>query len=70
MTEQFDSVFHKRYVSGDGIVIEKGPYYQPKNEVIPQTYEDILAEYRKYVGDPEAELPDEIVEHLRVLGKI
>lgn len=41
----------------------------PENKVEPKSYEDILAEYRWYVRDPKAELPADIVEELRKLGK-
>ena len=70
MTEIFDSIFHKRYVDGSGVAIDKGEPFVPKNEVRGQTYDDILAEYRAYVGDSEAELPEDIIEGLRKLGKI
>ncbi len=69
MTE-FDSIFHKHYVDGSGVVIDKGEPYRPKNEIKGQTYEEILAEYRAYVHDPKAELPEEILEELRKQGKI
>ena len=69
MTE-YDSIFHKRYVDGSGVVIDKGEPYVPKNEVKGQTYEEILAEYRVYVNDPQAELPTEIMGELKRLGKI
>ncbi len=70
MTEQFDSRFHKRYVDGSGVVIDKGEPFVSKNEVRGQTYEEILAEYRAYVGDSKAELPQEVLEELRRQGKI
>jgi hypothetical protein len=44
--------------------------YWPENKVEPQTYEDILKEYRMYVKDPQAELPADIMEELRKLGKV
>ncbi len=70
MTEIYESAFHKRYVDGSGIVIDKGEPYRPKNEIKGQTYEEILVEYRAYVHDPKAELPVEILEELRKQGKI
>jgi hypothetical protein len=44
--------------------------YWPENKVEPQTYEDILKEYRMYVNDPKAELPADIVEELKKFGKV
>ncbi len=41
-----------------------------ENKIEPQTYEDILKEYRMYVKDPKAELPEELLKELRKLGKI
>lgn len=70
MTEIYDSTFHKRYVDGSGIVIDKGAPLPLKNEIKPQTYEEILADYRRYVGDQNAELPEEILGELKKLGKI
>lgn len=72
MTEQkFESAFHKRYVGGEG-VIEERPLASmgPKNELPVVTYEDILEEYRRYIGDSKAELPAEVLEELVKLGKI
>lgn len=70
MTEIYDSAFHKRYVDGSGIVIDKGVPLPLKNEIKPQTYDEILADYRRYVGDQNAELPEEILAELKKLGKI
>lgn len=42
----------------------------PENKVEPQTYDDILKEYRMYVRDSNAELPAEIIEELKKLGKV
>lgn len=72
MTEQnFESGFHKKYVGGDGRV-EDGVNSTPRAvfEIKPIAYEDILKEYRRYVGDSQAELPEEILAELRLLGKI
>ncbi len=44
--------------------------YWPENRVEPQSYEDILKEYRMYIKDPQAELPADIVEELKKLGKV
>lgn len=41
-----------------------------ENKVEPQTYEDILKFYRVYVNDPKAELPEEVIEELKKIGKI
>lgn len=70
MAEQFDSIFHKRYVDGSGVVIDKGTSIVPKNEIRPQSYGDLLAEYRRYMNDPKAEFTQEILEELTKLGKI
>lgn len=70
MTEKFDSPFHKKYVGGVGVVEEKPVTVKPQWEYRGDTYEDVLAAYRKYVGDPNATLPDAIIEELERLGKI
>lgn len=70
MIDKYDSNFHKRYLDGSGVVIDKGAPYAPKNEIRGQTYEDILAEYRMYMNDPKAEFTEEMLEELRRLGKI
>ncbi len=70
MTEQFDSIFHKRYVDGSGVVIDKGAPFVPKNEIKGQTYDELLAEYRTYMNDPKAEFTEEMLVDLRRLGKI
>ncbi len=41
-----------------------------ENKVEPQTYEDLLKQYRVYVNDPKAEFPPEILEELKKQGKI
>lgn len=69
MAEKFDNKFHKKYVGGQGEVEEKETIY-PSTEYRVHTYEDILEEYRWYVGDPTAELPEEIVRQLEVSGKL
>ncbi len=72
MTEKrvFDSNFHRWYVGGEGEVSLGREPFKPKNEVKGKSYEEVLAEYRVYIGDSEAELPQDIVEELRRLGKI
>ena len=70
MTEVFDSVFHRKYVGGVGEVKEKplSPAVR-ENVVSPISYEDVLHEYRVYVRDPEAELPEEILRSLSLSKK-
>ena len=72
MTEQkFDSKFHKWYVDGEGEVEEKPiNLIGPVTEMREITVEEILLEYRKYIGDPNAELPEIVMEDLRKLGKV
>lgn len=71
MTEQkFDSKFHKMYVGGEGEVIETPLHTTTSMEIQPRTLEDILEEYRRYVNDPKAELPEIVLTELRKLGKI
>jgi len=69
MVEKFDSMFHKKYVGGEGEIVEK-ELPTPSNTIEAETFEDLLAQYRKYVNDPKAELPKETVEELRLLGKV
>ena len=38
--------------------------------LIGHSYEEILAEYRRYVGDSSAELPGEVLDELIRQGKI
>jgi hypothetical protein len=57
----FESAFHKRYVGGEGEVVEELPrVLDGQHKISPTTEEEVLAGYRRYIGDPEAELPDEI----------
>lgn len=72
MTEKrvFDSNFHKNYVGGEGVVVDKQITTLKTREYSSQTAEDILAEYRRYVNDPKAELPEVILAELRLSGKI
>lgn len=62
MTEKFESIFHKRYVGGEGEVEEKPITLvsEVHTAIRPTTLEEVEAEYRWYVGDPKAELPEEI----------
>ncbi|KKT29043.1 MAG: hypothetical protein UW41_C0030G0007 [Candidatus Collierbacteria bacterium GW2011_GWC2_44_18] len=71
MTEKFKDKFHKEYVGGSGLV-ENRPYTSVIAEarVMAMPYEEILAEYRWYVKDPTAELPKEMMEQLRIHGKV
>lgn len=77
MTEKFDSKFHKEYVRGEGEVVEKLSDISSQTRlpdgqvsVASRTYEDVLAEYRWYIRDPEAVLPEEIEKQLELLGVI
>ena len=62
MTEVFDSEFHRRYVGGTGEIVEK-PLTSLSNRCVvrPISMEQVLREYRVYVQDPHAELPEEIL---------
>jgi len=69
MTERiFESAFHKRYVGGEGEVVdlETGAMEKKVGESIVTSYEAVLAEYRRYVGDPIAELPEEVIKILDI----
>lgn len=72
MTEVFESAFHKRYVGGEGEVRqpELAEYASPwERNVLPSTtLEDILEEYRWYMRDQNAELPEELKKHLLTIG--
>ncbi len=72
MTEQkLESKFHKWYVGGEGEVEER-PLVElaPSHTLRAITLEEVLAEYRNYVRDPKAELPEILVEELRKIGQI
>lgn len=60
MTEIFESEFHKKYVGGEGEVVEKPVKNEPKINVRGTTEEEVLIEYRRYIRDPLAELPEAI----------
>lgn len=62
MTEKFESEFHKRYVGGEGEVEEKPVKFglPSTGEIRLTTLEDLLAEYRWYLRDPNAQLPEEV----------
>lgn len=66
----FDSKFHKWYVGGEGEVRETQEHFKPKNVVIPRSYHELLAEYRMYVGDATAELPEEVLAQLQKSGRV
>lgn len=72
MTEKFESQFHKRYVGGEGEVEEKPIILiSPNRSVIrPTTLEEVEDEYRRYVGDMTAELPEEVRRAFLALKKI
>jgi len=62
MTEIFESEFHRKYVGGEGEVREKraGFGLSSTGETRAATLEDLLAEYRWYMRDPNAQLPEEV----------
>jgi hypothetical protein len=65
MTEKFESKFHQRYVGGQGEVVEdERPVIEVKVTIPQTTREQVLEEYRKYIRDPKAELPEEIEKTL------
>lgn len=70
MVEKFDSKFHKEYVGGEGEVIEREFADWRGLAIRMMTFEDVLAEYQKYVGNSEAKMPESLVEELRLQGKV
>jgi hypothetical protein len=68
MTEKFESAFHKRYVGGEGEVDPQSTPAVEKKRVVT-TYEDVLSEYRKYVGDSTAELPEGVIKTLGAIQR-
>lgn len=66
--EKFDSQFHKRYVGGEGEIDEKS--LLEFSGVIGMSYEEVLDEYRRYMRDPHAELPEVIISQLKMSGKV
>lgn len=58
----FESEFHKKYVGGEGEVLGKTVLMPDTkgNGMGRTTEEEVLEEYRRYVRDPKAELPEEI----------
>ena len=68
--EKFENKFHKKYVSGEGKIEEGKPNRLVTEIYRGMSYEDVLAEYRRYVKDPKAKLPEKIMEFLRITGKI
>lgn len=70
MTEKFDNLFHKKYVGGQGEVEDNSLPIEPINEVSGMSYEEVLAHYRWYVGDPNAQLPEEVEKHFRILAVV
>ena len=61
----FESAFHKKYVGGEGEILEKTVSTLDDKDslrVRRTTEEEVLEEYRRYVRDPKAELPQEIRE--------
>ena len=74
MTEKFDNKFHKKYVGGEGEIDISHWTLDildlERNMVVKRSHEDVLAEYRWYVRDPEATLPEEVLKQLDLLGVI
>lgn len=62
MTEIYDSRFHRWYVGGTGAIAEEPSVMELRNSAGRVTIEQILEEYRWYVGDPTAELPKEMMK--------
>lgn len=69
MTET-KNIFERKYLGLAGQAETGEEPYAPKNEVTPQTYEDLLKAYRDYMHDPKAEFTDEMLVELKRLGKI
>lgn len=67
--KKFDNAFHKRYVGGEGEVEEISAPVVEKEKIIVTSYEDVLSEYRRYVGDPKAELPEEVIKTLGAIQR-
>lgn len=71
MTEIFKSEFHKRYVGGEGRV-EDGPIVLISPEKVfakPTTLAEVEKEYRWYMNDPEAVLPQDIVNTFLAINR-
>jgi len=66
---KFDNMFHKRYVGGEGDVDARPALESVVSRVEGTTYEQVLQEYRAYVRDSKAELPEEVLDMLRASGK-
>lgn len=64
------NIFERRYLGLGGAVLETPEPYASKNEVVPQTYEELLKVYRDYMHDPKAEFTEEMLVELKRLGKI
>ncbi len=63
MTEKFESKFHRWYVGGQGEIEEKTHIALESSPIVRGiTYEQVLREYRKYVNDPSAELPESVLQ--------
>ena len=65
----FDNLFHKKYVGGEGEIAEIESAGST-TEFRGMTLADVLFYYRLYIGDKKAELPQEVLEQLRLVGKI
>ncbi len=62
MTEKFESKFHRWYVGGHGEIEEKPLASESRATIRRITLEEVLGQYRKYVNDPSAELPDSVIQ--------
>ena len=61
----FESAFHKKYVGGEGEVDDSPKSITEDRPMIrTMTEAEVLRDYRKYVGDPSAELPEEVQKTL------
>ena len=72
MTEKriCDSNFEKKYLglTDDEAVVEEKNAVSGGEVKIQKTLQDVIDEYRWYMRDPEAELPEEIMEDLKKMG--
>lgn len=71
MTEKkYDSNFHRWYLGESGGEIEPSETYEIPSpiRVVKTTINDILRDYRWYMRDKSAELPQEWVDEMLKLG--
>lgn len=67
----FESAFNRRYVGGEGVIVEKpiSILEKKKQNFVVTSYEDVLKRYRELLGDPTAELPEEVVKTLGAIER-